>query len=336
MHNIRDLRVEDVPLPKIQSNDVLVRVTACGICGTDIHFYRGEWKVRLPLIPGHEFSGIVEKVGSNVKMINPGDHVVAEPNITCGECIYCRMSERNFFCVNLRAIGVDRDGAFAEYVSVPAKNVYIIPNDFPLEEAALIEPLACCIRGLDNVGIKVGDKVAVIGTGPIGLLMIQLVKMWGAVKVYAMDLLEERLKIAKKLGADVIINPTKEDPIEVIMEDTDNLGVDISIEAVGSVRAINTAFRVVRRGGRLLIFGVAPQNAIWRVRPFELYDKELLIVASYRSPYTFQRAVKIAISRRINLSEIITHTLPLDKIVEAFNMLDRKARGVIKVIIKPT
>lgn len=335
LHAIRDIRLEDVEKPKIREDEVLIRVGACGICGTDIHFYRGEWKVKLPLIPGHEFSGVIEAVGSKVKIVKPGDHVVAEPNITCGECEYCRMSERNFFCKNLKAIGVDIDGAFAEYVKAPARNVYVIPKDMPLEEAALIEPLACCIRGLDNIGIRVGDTIAIVGTGPIGLLFVQLVKMWGAIKIYAMDILDERLEIAKKLGADVTINPAKEDPKEVIFSETNGIGVDVAIEAVGNPKAIDTALSVVRRGGRLLIFGVAPQDAIWQVKPFELYDKELLVITSYRSPYTFQRAVKIASSGRISFKEILSHVFPLEKGSEAFKMLDERKPGITKVVLKP-
>ena len=335
LYNVRDIRVQEVPKPSIGPSDVLVRVKSCGICGTDVHFYKGEWRVKLPLIPGHEFSGVVEEIGENVRGINIGDHVVAEPNITCGECYYCRMSERNFFCTELKALGVDIDGAYAEYVRVPSKNVYKIPNELSFEEAAMIEPLACCIRGLDNVGVKIGERVAIVGTGPIGLLLIQLVKMWGATKVYAMDLLDERLKIAEKVGADVTVNPISQDPREVIMKDTGGVGVDVSIEAVGSVKAIETAFNLVRRGGRLLIFGVAPQDAVWHVKPFELYDKELKVVASYRSPFTFERAVEIASTGRIDFRSIISHVISLNEVPEMFKRIDRREKGIVKVIIKP-
>jgi len=326
LYNIRDIRLSEVPKPSLGSDEVLVKVKACGICGTDVHFYKGEWKVKMPLIPGHEFSGIIEDVGENVKNIKPGDHIVAEPNITCGKCYYCRMSERNFFCTELKALGVDINGAYAEYVKVPSRNVYKIPEELSFEEAAMIEPLACCIRGLDNVGIKVGERVAIVGTGPIGLLMIQLVKMWGASKVYAIDLLDERLRIAEKVGADIVINPLVGDPREIIMRDTNEIGVDVSIEAVGSVRAIETAFNLVRRGGRLLIFGVAPQNAVWNVKPFELYDKELKIVASYRSPFTFERAVELASTGRLDFKSIISHIIPLDSVPEIFERICRKEK----------
>jgi len=335
LHGIRDLRVEEVPRPKPSAGEALIRVKACGICGTDLHFYKGEWRVRVPLILGHEFSGIVEEVDSGVEGIEEGTPVVAEPNITCGRCYYCRMKERNFYCPNIRAVGVDVDGAFAEYVKVPAENVYAIPRRIPFEEAALIEPLACCLRGLDNVGIELGDTVAIVGVGPIGLLMIQLAKIWGAVKVYAIDLIRERLDLAKRLGADMTIDASREDPVEAVLSDTDNVGVDVAIEAAGSSKAMDTAVKLARRGGRVLIFGVAPQEEEWVVRPFELYEKELMIIASYRSPYTFQRAVRIASSGRISLGPIISHVMPLERGPEAFEKLSRRASGMIKVVLKP-
>ena len=335
LYGVRDIRLIEAPEPQASEGEVVVRVGGCGICGTDLHFYRGEWRVKLPLIPGHEFSGIIDEVGPGVDWLEEGLHVVAEPNIVCGHCYYCRMRSRNFYCPNIRAIGVDVDGAFAEYVKVPADNVYPVPEGLPLEEAALIEPLACCIRGLDNVGIEVGDVVAVVGSGPIGLLMVQLAKIWGAVKVYAVDLLEGRLRIARELGADITVNASTEDPVDVIVSDTDGLGVDVSIEAVGSAKAMSTALKLARRGGRVLIFGVAPQEEEWVVRPFELYDKELMIVASYRSPYTFQRAVRIATSGRIRFRPIVSHIMPLEEGPRAFEMLDRRERGVVKVVLKP-
>jgi len=335
LHGIRDLRVEEVAKPKPSAGEVLIRVKACGICGTDLHFYKGEWRVKLPLIPGHEFSGIVEEVGPGVEELEEGMPVVAEPNITCGRCYYCRMKDRNFYCPNIRAVGVDVDGAFAEYVKVPAGNVYTIPRGMPFEEAALIEPLACCLRGLDNVGIELGDTVAVVGVGPIGLLMIQLSKIWGAVKVYAIDLIRERLNLAKQLGADVIVNASKEDPVKAVLSDTNDVGVDVAIEAAGSSRAMDTAVKLARRGGRVLIFGVAPQEEEWRLRPFELYEKELTIVASYRSPYTFQRAVRVASSGRVLLGPIISHVMPLERGPEAFEKLSKKTHGMIKVVLKP-
>ncbi|RLG95535.1 alcohol dehydrogenase [Candidatus Bathyarchaeota archaeon] len=335
LYGVRDLRLEDVPKPEISDNEVLIRVNACGICGTDIHIYRGEWKTNTPIILGHEFSGVIADVGREVKGLNVGDPVVAEPNIPCGSCYFCRMSERNYFCENLEATGVTVNGAFAEYVKVVASNVYRLPKAYNLDEAALIEPLACCVRGIDQAKIKVGDTVAIIGAGPVGLILLQLALQSGASMVIQTDMEDSRLSLAKDLGADHTINVTKEDPVESIKELTGGYGVDVAIEAVGKPEAITQAMRATRRGGRLVIFGVSPEDAVWKVRPFELYDKELTIKTSYRSPYTFQRAVKIAVSGLVRLKPLISHVFKLDEIHGAFEVAEKRLEGAVKVLVKP-
>jgi 2-desacetyl-2-hydroxyethyl bacteriochlorophyllide A dehydrogenase len=332
---VREMKVLDKEVPKLGEHEALLKVSACGICGTDLHFFKGEWSVRMPVVPGHEFSGVVVEVGSKVENVKVGDRVVAEPNITCGECKYCRMSDRNFFCEKLEAIGVTRDGAFAEYVAVPDRNIYKLPDGISLEEAALVEPLACIIRGLDNIGVPAGSSVAVVGVGPIGLLMTQMVNLCGATRVFAVDTLEDRLRLAEQLGAHYVINSRVQDPNEFIKRATNGTGVDISIECVGSASAVDTAFKLTRKGGRLLIFGVAPENDLWHVKPFELYDKEVSIFASYRSPYTFQRAVEVASSGRLKLRPIISHVFPLEDSAKVFSDLAERKAGFLKVLLKP-
>ena len=335
LFGVGDIRVIDKEVPEIKENEVLIRVGACGICGTDIHFFKGEWEVRTPLVLGHEFSGTVTKVGSKVTAVKIGDRVVAEPNITCGKCKYCRMSERNYFCENLEATGVTIDGAFADYVKVPEQNVHKIPDGISLEEGALIEPLACIVRGLDNTRIAVGSSVAIVGVGPIGLLMTQVVNHYGASKVFAIDMVDDRLKLAKELGASYAINSKAQDPRSIVLEKTNDLGVDVSIECVGSSSAIDVAFGLLRRAGKLLIFGVAPEHDVWQVKPFDLYDKEVSIFTSYRSPCTFQRAVEIAASGNINLKPIISHVHGLEDAPTVFNELVDKKKRAIKVLLKP-
>ena len=335
LYGVRDLRLENVPKPEISDNEVLIKVNACGICGTDIHIYRGEWKTNTPIILGHEFSGVIADVGREVKGLNIGDPVVAEPNIPCGSCYFCRMSERNYFCENLEATGVTVNGAFAEYVKIVASNVYRLPKGYNLDEAALIEPLACCVRGIDQAKIKAGDTVAIIGAGPVGLILLQLALKSGASMVIQTDMEDSRLSLAKELGADHTINVTKEDPVESIKELTGGYGVDVAIEAVGKPAAITQAMRATRRGGRLVIFGVSPEDAVWNVRPFELYDKELTIKTSYRSPYTFQRAVKVAVSGRVRLKPLISHIFKIDEIHRAFEVAEKRLEGAVKVLVKP-
>lgn len=335
LFDVRELKVVDKEVPRLGDNDVLLKVGVCGICGTDLHFFRGEWKVKMPLVLGHEFSGTVVDIGPKVDGVRAGDRVVVEPNITCGRCKYCRMSERNFFCENLQAIGVTRDGAFAEYVAVPEGNVYKLPENISMEEATLVEPLACIIRGLDNLGARVGSSVAVVGAGPIGLLMTQMANLCGATRVFVLDFVEERLRLAERLGAQSVINLRTQDPDVFIKESTNGAGVDVSIECVGSASAVDTAFKILRRGGRLLIFGVAPENDLWHIKPFDLYDKEVSIFTSYRSPYTFQRAIEVASSGKLKLSPMISHVLRLDESPQVFNDLAERKPGFLKVLLKP-
>ncbi len=334
-HGIGDIRVEEVPEPKISDNEVLIKVGAAGICGTDIHFYRGEWAVKAPVILGHEFSGSIAELGGHVEGFEVGDRVVAEPNLVCGSCHFCLMSEKNFFCEKLEGVGVTVNGAFAEYVKTRKENIYKFAEGLSFEEAALIEPLACGIRGIDNAGIKTGDTVAIVGAGPIGLLLLQLAKMSGASKVIQTDMKQERLRMAESLGADHTVNISREDPVKAIKSLTNGYGVDVAIEAVGSPDAITQAMNATRNGGRLNIFGVSPENAVWKVKPFELYAKELTITTSFRSPFTFQRAVQIASTGKLVLKPLISHVFPLVEIKKAFDIVNNKLENVGKVIIKP-
>lgn len=335
LHGIRDLRVEDVPEPALADDDVLINVKATGICGTDMHFYKGEWSVPTPLIPGHEFSGAIAKVGKGVRGIDEGWHVVAEPNIVCGSCYFCRLSERNFFCQNLKATGVTINGAFAEFVKVPASNVYMVPDSIGFEEAAMIEPVACCVRGIDQAGIRLGDLVGIIGAGPIGLILLQLARMAGARAVAVSDISAERLDMAKALGADRVIDTSHEDLEKGIDALSGGMGVDVAIEAVGKPETISQAISIARNGGRVNIFGVSPQDAVLNVKPFDLYAKELTITTSYRSPFTFRRAVDLVTSGRLVLKPLITHVLPLGAIVRAFEIVEGRTGGVMKAMVVP-
>jgi len=335
LHGIRDIRVEEVPDPILGDGEVLIDVRATGICGTDIHIFKGEWSVPIPLIPGHEFSGIIAKVGKDVSGIEEGWHVVAEPNIICGSCYFCRLSEKNYFCLNLRATGVDTNGAFAQFVKIPAPNIYRIPDELEFEVAAMIEPLACCVRGIDRAGIRLGDFVAIIGAGPIGLILMQLAKMNGARSVVVSDISADRLKRAESLGADHVVNTSIDEMTKAVGDLTGDVGVDVAIEAVGKPETISQAIGIARKGGRVNIFGVSPQDAVLHVKPFDLYAKELTLTTSYRSPFTFQRSVDLASSGKVALKPLITHILPLDEISRAFEIVERRESGVMKAMVKP-
>ena len=335
LHAVGDIRLEDVPEPEIGDREVLLKVKACGVCGTDIHFFHGEWAVNMPLIPGHEFSGEIAEVGKSISTVSVGDRVSIDPNVVCGVCKNCRRTERSHLCSNIRAIGVDVNGGFAEYLKAPEEVVYRLPGPVDFEVGAMTEPVGCAIRGFDNTRTNLGDTVVIIGTGPMGLLLTQMARLQGAAKVLAIEMIEERRRAAEKLGADRTIDPSNEDVRKVVLEETEGNGPEVVFEAVGSARTIELALDLASRGGRVSLFGVAPQSDVIKVRPFMLYDKELEISASYRDPFTFDRAIQLLSGGRIDVKSIITHRFPLSKIKDAFHTFETKKNEAFKIVIKP-
>ena len=232
------IELKDVPIPELKAGELLLKVKACLICGTDIRIFRGKKTkgVRTPNILGHEFSGVVEKVGEGVDEYKIGDGVSVAPVIPCLSCYNCKHDMENV-CLNRNAFGYEYDGAFAEYVKIPAKallsgNVYHIPENVDFETIALAEPLACCINGQRNSQIKLGDIVVVIGAGPIGLMHLLLAKHSGA-RVIVSELNEQRRQTALDLGADLVVDPASEDLTQVVLQNTDGIGADVVIMAIG-------------------------------------------------------------------------------------------------------
>ncbi len=335
LHAINDIRFEEIPTPKIRENEVLLRVKACGLCGTDVHFLRGEWAVRMPLVPGHEFSGEIAEVGREVTNVSVGDRVSIDPNVVCGVCKNCRRTERNHLCSNIRAIGVDVDGAFAEFVKAPREVVYRLPPNVDFETGAMTEPVGCCIRGFDNTRAALGDTVVVIGAGPIGLILQQMALLQGAAKVLTIEPVEGRRRMAKKLGAHRTIDPATEDVPMIVADETEGNGPEVVFEAVGSPKTISLALQLAGRGSRVNLFGVAPQASEVTIKPFMLYDKELKISASYRDPFTFDRAIQLLANGRLDVKSLITHRFPLSKVGEAMETFETKKEEAIKIMLRP-
>jgi len=335
LHAVGDIRYEEVPEPEIGDDEVLLRVRACGVCGTDVHFFHGEWEVNMPLIPGHEYSGEIARVGSDIQTVSVGDRVSIDPNVVCGVCKNCRRTERSHLCSNIKAIGVDVNGGFAEYLKAPEEVVYQLPAGVDFETGAMTEPVGCAIRGFDNTRTTLGDTVAVIGAGPMGLILTQMALLQGAAKVIVIEIMPERRKMAESLGASTTINPLEDDVNEIIGGETDGNGPEVVFEAVGSAKTIELALDIAGRGSRVNLFGVAPQTDVIKVRPFMLYDKELEISASYRDPFTFDRAIQLLSSGRIDVKTLITHRYPLPDIAEAFDTFQTRKNEAIKVMILP-
>lgn len=328
----KDVQVKDVTVPEVGEKDVLIRLEYCGVCGTDIHIFSGEggaFAVTPPLIMGHEFSGIVEKTGSKVKKVKAGDLVTVDPNDMCGECYYCKNAMEQF-CENVTGIGTTVDGGFAQYCVVGEKQVFKFKEGMDALSASMAEPVSCCIHGIDLCNIKVGDEVLVIGGGPIGLIMVQLAKMAGASKVILSEPVAEKRELAMKLGADLAINPLEED-VEAILKSACK-NINAVIECVGNIRTIENAIQWAGKGATVMMYGLTGPDAELKVKPDIVFKKELKITGSFINPYTFERAVTILESGKINVKDTITDIVRLEDSVKVFEDAEYRRKG--KVVIK--
>jgi len=335
LHRPRELRIEEVEKPKVTPGKVLVEVKACGVCMTDLHMYMWEFPVKTPVILGHEFSGVIAELGDNAVEFEVGDRVAVDPALSCGVCEAC-VSGRNNLCERLTAIGGAGDvivnGAFAEYTMVPKEAIGKIPAEISFDEGAFVEPLGCCIHGVDVSSAGIGDVVALIGAGPIGLLLLQLIKLVGASQILVVDMKDERLQLAATLGADVVVNPSKEDPVGRLKELTHGKGADVVIEAVGSPVTVKQAVQMVRKGGRVVIFGVAPVESRVDISPFDTYFREIEIVGSYAiTREAFWRSISMLRSGRIKIEPLITERFKLSELAKAFDLMEKK-EGLKKLI----
>lgn len=243
--------VTDLPTPHAGPGELVLRNQVCGVCGTDVHIYHGEpgsADVNPPVVLGHEYSGEVVEVGEGVTGFAVGDHVTVDPNIYCGHCAYCQNGKKQL-CPSMEAIGVTRDGGFAQYSRIPASQAFKLEPTVPWEAAAMAEPLACCLHGIDLAGIQVGDKVCVVGGGAIGLLMVQLAKLSGASQIVLSEPNEKRRQVGLQLGANASLDPTRPDAQEAFAQVLDG-GANVVIECVGNVSAVKSAFQFAGRGPR--------------------------------------------------------------------------------------
>jgi len=317
------------------ADEVLINVKACGVCRTDHHIYHGQFKIKKPVVLGHEFSGIVVKVGKDVKNFKEGDRVVVHPIVACGKCKYCVSGHSNL-CDNAKVLGGAGediyDGGFQEYTIVPEKNLRKISDKVDFEEGAFAEPLGCAVRGIQKSRLAIGEKVLIIGAGPMGLLLTQLAAIYGASLIIVSEIDEQKRKIAEQLGANITVNPLETDVVEFVKKIADG-GVDLAIEAVGKVETFETAFKSLRNMGRAMIFGVPSDAAKYSIPLFPIYFREFEIIGSYAISYeSFNIAVELLNNKRVNVKSLITHRFKLDNLLEAFDLMDRNV-GLKKMII---
>lgn len=320
-----DIEVRDVPDPTPGPGDVVVRVGACGVCGTDLHIADGEFPpTPYPIVPGHEFSGEIVAVAPDAEHIaSVGDRVAVDPSLFCGRCAECRRGRGNL-CENWGATGDTVDGAFAEYVKVPASTVYLMPGHLSWTEGALVEPVSCAVHGVERFGVEVGERILVVGAGTMGLLIQQLLVRSGA-EVSVVDRNTARLPLAEKLGAHATA-----DSVDAL----DAPPFDAAVDVTGAPPAIEAAFGAVRRGGRLQIFGVAPGDATISLSPFRIYNDEITVVGSMAVLNSYGKALDLVASGAVDTKPLVTHTVPLGEFPQA---LQNVRDGVgLKVHVDPS
>lgn len=307
------IRVDDVPDPKPAHGQVIVRVGACGICGTDLHIADGHFPpTPYPIVPGHEFAGEVVELGSGVTgdQCRVGDRVAVDPSLFCGYCTPCRSGHGNL-CANWGATGDTVDGAFADYVAVPAANCYRMPDSLTFQQGALVEPVSCAVHGVRRVGVEAGERFLVTGAGTMGLVMQQLLQRAGA-KVTVVDRNTARLGRATELGAHAVAADVAE---------LDGERFDAAADCTGAVPAIEAAFEALRRGGRLLVFGVAPEEARVALSPFRIYNDEITVVGSMAVLHSFGAALGLVADGVIDTAALLTDTLPLEQYPDALALM---------------
>jgi 2-desacetyl-2-hydroxyethyl bacteriochlorophyllide A dehydrogenase len=296
---------------------------ASGICGTDIHILEGGFMADYPVIPGHEFAGIIERVGAAVSRIQPGDHVAVEPNIACNNCRYCLNNQQNF-CENWQAVGVTMPGGMAEYVVAPENAVFPI-GDLEFEEGAFVEPLSCVLHGVQKARIRLADQVVILGAGPIGVLLLQTVKIRGTRKITVVEPDQSRAEFAREAGADQIYRS---------LDDLPGDAFEVVIDATGVIPVMTRTPEFVRKGGTILLFGVPPKTRV-AFEAFTLFLKGLTILTSFTSVRNSIQAIELLQNRRIKVKQLVSHRLPLAEFEKGVSLIKNKQENVKKVIITP-
>jgi L-iditol 2-dehydrogenase len=336
------ISLENVPVPEISAGEILVRVHSCGVCGTDLK------KIEYGLVPpprifGHEFAGVIVEKGSGVTRFQVGDRVAAYHHIPCRKCFYCRkklFSQCEFYRRTGTTAGFEpAGGGFAEYVRVMdwivEEGTVLIPEDVSFEEASFLEPLNTCLKALETAELGTGEVVVVYGQGPVGLIMMQSAVCEGA-RVIGLDFLESRLALSRELGAELALNPEKDNIEEAVARLTEGRGADLAIVAAANPRAIEDAQRIVRRGGRVLLFAQTVAGEMVPVDASRICVEEKKLIGSYSASIELQeKAAHMIFKRKINVARLISHRFPLDLIPEGIHLASHPSEHSLKVVIQP-
>jgi len=331
-----DIRIEDMDIPVPGEDEALVRIRAVGVCGSDVHFYEvgriGDFVVTDPLILGHECAGEVVEVGRDVKTLKVGDRVAIEAGVPCRKCSFCRLGRYNL-CADVTFLGTPPfHGAFREYLAHPEDFLFKLPDNMAFEEGAMIEPLAVGVYAAERGNVNVRNNVAIIGSGPIGLMTLQAVRARGATKVAITDLEPFRLDMAKKLGANLTINVREEDPVQRILEYTDG-GADVVLEAIGLPETIQQTIKIAKPGAVIVWIGMPTVDEI-PIRVVEAICKDVDIRGIFRYANAYEPAIKLVAAGKIDVKSMITTTFTLDQVQEALEYPGKHAGSSIKVMVE--
>jgi L-iditol 2-dehydrogenase len=332
----KTIEIREVAVPQPGPGQVLVRVRAVGVCGSDVHYYLegriGDSIATEPHIMGHEFAGEIAALGAGVTGLRVGQLVAVEPAISCGHCELCREGHPNL-CLHIRFMSVPPDqGALAEYVLVEPERCFPLPEGLTAEDGAMLEPLGVALHTMRLAKMLIGDTVAVVGCGPIGLLVLQLVRASGGLNLFATDKLDYRLEYARRYGARTVVNVDREDPVARLAEVTGGRGADLVIEASGSVEGPEQAVRLVRNGGKVLLIGIPAEDELTMTAGI-VRRKGLTIKMVRRMKHTYPRAIALAQAGMVDLRSMVTHRFSLEDAGRAFDLVAEEGDGVVKAMV---
>ncbi len=320
-----DLRFEDWPEPKLQDDEVMLKVAYSGICGSEMSIIHGvnTHGAQPPKVLGHEFSGVIADMGKGVKNFKLGERVTTHPNASCGECYYCKRAQEGFCLRPFNFITSKESGAFSEYTKVKAKTLYRIPESMSLKTASLVEPISIAVHAASLVRFLPGDTVVILGGGTIGLACLLVMRHYGASTIIVSDPVQMRRDIAKKMGADIVVDPLKEDLQTVVRQNSEGFGFDMCIEAVGNEKTCEQAMTLIKKGGTVLFVGVPPPNKFTSVSFMEVNKNEYKLVGSNWSPYSFDRTINIM--KTFDPDPLITHEFRLQDFRKAIESQEGKS-----------
>jgi D-arabinitol dehydrogenase (NADP+) len=312
-----EFEVRDIEIPEINDNEVLIKNSYAGFCGTDLKIFKGDYVTVFPLIPGHEFAGVVEKTGKNVAGFKKGQRVAVEHTIACGTCYFCKRNEQNL-CINRGSYGTTANGGFAEYTKIPEFHLHHLSDKISMKEAALQEPLACTILALEKVNIRFGDKVLIFGAGSTGMILLQLLKIRGVSSITVVDIDEDKLRTSKKFGAsEALMN---DENLDNKLKSISEYSFDIVIDATGISGICEKLFKYINKNGKVLFFGICNQEEKISISPYQITKNDLTVYGSFSCNRNTAQALEMLEGKKIDLEGLISHEFRLTDFAEAFNL----------------